>query len=875
MLSWSPEWNKESGWNGHLPFAYWLMGEIRPKVFVELGTHKGSSYFSFCQAVRDKGLLTRCYAVDTWRGDNQAGFYGEEVYEMVNGHNESQYKKFSTLYRMTFDEALGQFPDRSVDLLHIDGLHNYEAVLHDFEAWLPKLAPGAIVLFHDIEVYGGDFGVWRFWGEIKKQYSRWFEFEHSHGLGVLQIAGENKQEKPTWLEPGSKSAKELGKMMEVAGEALIKKNTKANIARTKEPEGRPPSKRPGFWRRLEQNFRKQRYRWTCKLLFDPDWYRKVHADPSGWEGDPWDHYMEYGKYEGRGLNKILNLVTTRDCRRRNIKSYSRWIKKYDQFTPKIRRDMKKKVAALNRKPLLSVIMPVYNTNPKWLSQAIESVRNQIYPHWELCIADDCSTDQRIRGILEKYARIDPRIKVIFRDTNGHIAAASNSALALAKGDFIALFDHDDKLPEHALYWVAETINRNPEARLLFSDLDTLDENGARLPGYFKPDFNYELLLAQNCVSQLGVYYRELVCELGGFREGYEGSQDWDLALRVAAAIPHNQIVHIPRILYHWRQHSSSVSKTLSEMCAAAGRRAVADHLQLAGGGTVEAAQECPMFNRIKFPLPAALPPVSIIICTRDNMSLLKTAVESIRNRSTYPNYEIVITDNGSRDRNTLLYLNSLALQNRIRVIRDDLPFNYSRLNNFGVVHCQGELLCLLNSDVEVITPDWLEEMVSFAIKPDVGAVGARLWYPDGKLQHGGVIIGIGGVAGHFHLRLPKGNMGYFGRAALQQELSAVTGACLMVRRGVFQEVGGLDEKLEVAFNDIDFCLRLRAAGYRNIWTPFAELMHHESASRGYDDNPEKIERFKREVDFMQVRWGKTLEQDPFYNPNLQKDATGY
>jgi len=623
----------------------------------------------------------------------------------------------------------------------------------------------------------------------------------------------------------------------------------------------------GFWRWLEQSIRKQRYRWTYKILFDPDWYRKVHADPSGWEGDPWDHYMEYGKYEGRGLNKILNLVTTTDCRRRNIKSYSRWIKKYDQFTPKIREDMKKKVAALNRKPFLSVIMPVYNTNPKWLIQAIESVRNQIYPHWELCIADDCSTDQRIHGILEKYAKIDPRIKVIFRDTNGHIASASNSALALAKGDFIALFDHDDKLPEHALYWITETIIQNPEARLLYSDWDSIDENGVRLPGYFKLDFNYELLLAQNCVSQLGVYCRELVCELGGFRKGYEGSQDWDLALRVVAAISRNQIVHIPRILYHWRQHSQSVSKASSEKCREAGRRAVADHLQSVGGGSVEAAPGCSRFHRIKFPLPTVLPLVSIIISTRDHSELLRKAIDSIHSVSTYTNYEIVIVDNGSRDPEAVAYLASMAKRPGVRLIRDDSPFNFSRLSNTGVAQSKGEVVCLLNNDIEVITPDWIEEMLSFAIKPDVGAVGARLWYPDGKLQHGGVIIGGSGIA-HYHLRLPRGNMGYFGRAVLQQELSAVTGACLMVRRGIFQKVGGLDEKLEVAFNDIDFCLRLRAAGYRNIWTPFAELIHHESASRGYEDNPKKIARYQRELDFMRMRWGKKLEQDPFHNPNL-------
>ena len=282
-----------------------------------------------------------------------------------------------------------------------------------------------------------------------------------------------------------------------------------------------------------------------------------------------------------------------------------------------------------------------------------------------------------------------------------------------------------------------------------------------------------------------------------------------------------------------------------------------------------------MYHRIRHQLPAVLPLVSIVICTRDHEALLRRAVESIRSLSTYPHYELVIVDNGSRDPQAVAYLASLASQPGIQVIRDDSPFNYSRLNNTAVTHCRGEVLCLLNDDIEVITPNWLEEMVAFAIKPDVGAVGARLWYPDGTLQHGGVIIGAGGVAGHAHLRLPKGSPGYFGRAVLQQELSAVTGACLMVRRTVFAEVGGLDEQIAVAFNDIDFCLRLRGAGYRNIWTPFAELIHHESASRGPEDNPEKIARFQREVRLMHERWGDVLAGDPYYNPNLSMRSGDY
>jgi GT2 family glycosyltransferase len=874
ILSWSPEWVKESAWTGHMPFGYWLIGEINPRICVELGTHSGNSYFSFCQAVRDESLTSRCYAVDTWKGDNQAGFYGDEVYEMVNRHNESQYKSFSTLYRMTFDEALGRFQDRSVDLLHIDGLHTYEAVRHDFESWLPKLAPGAIVLFHDIEVYGGDFGVWKFWRELKNKYPMRLEFLHSAGLGVLQIIDSNQRMQPAWLEPGSNSRETVIKVMAAAGEALMSMD-KNKFVRTKITQRPCSTKQPGFWRKLEQSFRKQRYRWTYKILFDPTWYRTEYPDVAQGGGDPWEHYLKYGKDEGRGLNPAVNFIKAKIHKRKKSNAFHNWIRIHDEITPQIRQDINRKMAALSRKPLISVLMPVYNTKPEWLTQAIESVRNQIYPHWELCIADDCSTDPRIRRLLEKHAAMDPRIKVIFRDTNGHIAAASNSALGLAKGDFVALLDHDDKLPEHAMYWVAEAINRNPETRLLYSDWDTLDENGVRHPGYFKPDFNYELFLAQNLLSHFGVYCRELICSLGGFRTGFDGSQDYDLALRVVAAIPHNQIVHISRILYHWRTHSRSMSNSSSEMCYAAARRAVADHLHSAGGGTVEAALENPMFNRIKFPLPTELPLISIIICTRDQLSLLSVAVESIRSRSTYPNYEVVIIDNGSQDRDTLLYLKSVALQNQIRVIRDDSPFNYSRLNNMGVAQSRGELVCLLNNDIEVITPDWLEEMVAFAIKPDVGAVGARLWYPNGTLQHGGVIVGFGGVADHAHHRLPKGHSGYFGRAVVHQELSAVTGACLMVRRKLFDEVGGLDEQLTVAFNDVDFCLRLKAAGYRNIWTPFAELIHHESASRGYEDNPQKKARFQEETRFMYKRWGKTIEQDPFYNPNLSATAADY
>jgi len=556
--------------------------------------------------------------------------------------------------------------------------------------------------------------------------------------------------------------------------------------------------------------------------------------------------------------------------------YVAWVQTHDTLSRKDLAVLRRKAEELPRQPTISVVMPVCNTPLEILDEAIRSVLDQAYVNWELCIADDASSKPGIRELLERHAAKDSRIKLQFRDSRGNISAASNTALQIATGEFVALLDHDDVLPPHALYWVAEAINRHPDARLLYSDEDKIDGQGRRFDPYFKSDFNYELFLTQNMVSHFGVYRRDLICSLGGFRSGFDGSQDYDLALRVVAAIPRNQIVHIPRILYHWRAIAGSValSRNEKDFCAPAAWRAVTEHLQTLGG-VVERAPEAPMYHRIRHQLPTILPLVSIVICTRDHEALLSRAVESIRSLSTYPNYELVIVDNGSRDPQAVAYLAWLATQPGIQVIRDDSPFNYSRLNNGAVAHCRGEVLCLLNDDIEVVTSDWLEEMVSFVVKPDVGAVGARLWYPDGTLQHGGVIIGAGGVAGHAHLRLPKGSPGYFGRAVLQQELSAVTGACLMVRRGVFQGVGGLDEQIAVAFNDIDFCLRLRAAGYRNIWTPFAELIHHESASRGPEDNPEKIARFQREIRFMEARWGDTLACDPHYSPNLSLQAGDY
>ncbi len=573
--------------------------------------------------------------------------------------------------------------------------------------------------------------------------------------------------------------------------------------------------------------------------------------------------------DGRRQLKHAFIQSYRETLYRTAPSYHSWI---SRFEPSL-----KAYSALSaertlwpRHPVISVLMPTYNTPEKFLTDAIESVMAQQYPHWELCIADDASQPKHVGQILKDFAKRDRRIRIAFREQNGHISAASNSALELATGEFIALLDHDDALHPLALHYVADAIIRNPSAKLIFSDEDKLDASGARHTPYFKCDFNPDLFLAQNMITHLGCYRTETVREVGGFRLGLEGSQDWDLALRVYEQADAKEIIHIPRVLYHWRELPGSTALSIDEKPYAqnAGRRAVADHLARRGIDAVALpAPLLPLWNRIRYAVPTPPPKVSIVIPTRDKVEVLKTAVDSVLELTTYPNFEIVIVDNGSVETATATYLSSLA-PDRVRVLRDDSPFNYSRINNRAVAQSNGEFVCLLNNDIEVLNGDWLDEMVSIGSQPQVGIVGARLWYPDHRIQHAGVILGIGGVAGHAHKLMPKGHVGYFGRAALQQQLSAVTGACLLISRAIWDEMGGLDENLSVAFNDVDLCMRVGAAGHRVVWTPFAEMIHYESISRGAEDTPEKVTRFNAEADLMRARWGDKLVHDPFYSPNL-------
>ncbi len=593
-----------------------------------------------------------------------------------------------------------------------------------------------------------------------------------------------------------------------------------------------------------------------------------------------DRHFTLDRFASRFAELLRSLSHRRhELRTKEASAYDKWIALFDTPTPATQAVMRRQLRALRRPPLISIVLPVYNPEMEFLRAAIASITNQIYERWELCIADDASTDPEVRPFLEEISRNDARVKLIFRSRNGHISACSNSALELATGEWCALLDQDDAFAENALALAALEIEAHPEAGLIYSDEDKIDENSVRSNPFFKTDWNPELFLGQNYINHLGVYRENLLRQIGGFREGFEGSQDYDLALRVIELLRPEQVRHIPRILYHWRMVSGSLAAIpdAKPYAKEAARRAIADHCQrCAMPGTVVPCPENTESHRVIHAVPEPAPLASIIIPTRDGLALLERCIESIVARTDYRRFEIIIVDNGSVEDKSFSFFRRAERENIARVLSETGPFNYSRLNNRAAARARGEILVFLNSDTEIDESDWLTEMVSHAARMEVGAVGARLWYPDGTLQHGGVILGLGGVAGHAFPNIPRRHPGYFNRAFLQQNCSAVTGACLALRKAVFEELGGFDEEnLGVSFSDVDFCLRGTARGYRVVWTPYANLIHHESASRGHQRTPDEQALFLKEAGYMQRVWGARLMHDPFYNPNLSLNLPGF
>lgn len=560
----------------------------------------------------------------------------------------------------------------------------------------------------------------------------------------------------------------------------------------------------------------------------------------------------------------------------SFNDYDRWMQHNTPKAADLAR-MADTVDVFQYKPLISIIVPVFNTPEQFLREAIDSVLAQVYPHWELCIADDASTQPHVRQVLRDYAAKDDRIKVIFRQENGHISLCSNSALELATGEYIALLDHDDALPPEALYEVAFLLNRHPEADMVYSDEDKLNEDGKRCNPFFKPDWCPDSFLSRMYTCHFGVYRRAIVTEIGGFRTGYEGSQDYDLVLRFTEKT--NQIFHIPKILYHWRIHSASAASGTAAKPYAyeAGERAIVDALRRRGekGKVISHPQLLGIYTiRYQIEDPKL---VSIIIPTKDLGRLLNQCLDSIFTKSTYPNYEVIVIDNGSTEPHTEQVISEWLNREpkRMKCYSLPIPFNYSKINNFAAEKATGDYLLFLNNDTEVIAPDWIEGMVEQAQRPSIGVVGARLLYPDDTIQHAGIVLGACGFAGHSHKFFPAEAAGYFSQLVAISNYSAVTGACLMCRREVFEAVGGFDETLEVSCNDVELCIRILDRGFRNIYLPHVTLYHHESKSRGYDDTPEKRDRFFKEIQYVKDRWGEVFEHDPCYNPNLTRDHQDY
>ncbi|MFT6734786.1 MAG: GT2 family glycosyltransferase [Polaribacter sp.] len=564
----------------------------------------------------------------------------------------------------------------------------------------------------------------------------------------------------------------------------------------------------------------------------------------------------------------------------SLNDYGSWIVKHEYNLKLSEAEVANKIASLTVNPLISIVCPVYNTNPEWLVACVESVHNQHYTNWELILVDDASPNQDHFDVLKRYTDSDSRIQTVFLDLNSHISAATNAGIRQANGEYALFLDHDDELAENALLEVCDVINAHPNAKIIYSDEDLMSEEGDRIAPHFKSDWNAELLRAHNYVTHLCCYEMSLLTSLGGMRLGYEGAQDYDLILRASAAINAEDIYHIPKILYHWRmvEGSTALSPGAKSYATEAGLKALQDYVAVNNITATAQHAERENFYTLQYSIPCSsaddsanqLPKVSIIIPTRDGIEVLKPCIDTLLEKTTYQNYDIVILDNGSVKQETLSYLHQLSQHFNIQVVRDNGEFNYSRINNLAVSHSTGELICLLNNDIEIIDDNWLTEMVSVAYRKEVGCVGAKLLYPDGTIQHAGVIFGLGGYAAHSHRGLNGHSPGYFCRAQLRQQLSAVTGACLVVRRGLWEQVAGLDEAFQVAYNDVDFCLRIQALGYQNIYTPFATLIHHESKTRGEDVGVEKAKRFDQEKALLLARWSAVIANDPFYNINLTR-----
>lgn len=931
-------------WQAHIPVAFLLVELLRPNIYVELGTFRGDSYCAICQAVDLLGLATRCYAIDTWAGDEHTGPYGRTVLDELKAHHDPLYSRFSRLIRSTFDEALQHFADGTVDLLHIDGYHTYDAVRHDFETWQPKLDTAGVVMFNEINVRERDFGVWRFWEEISAKYPH-ASIAHGNGLGILAIGSSVSADFLSLLaclddakDPTVELLSALGERVVLQGR-VARLRTEVDIYRRDVPVARErilaqdtelvrlraqvSQQHLDHERRLaaserqasemkaafERNRESLEYRamvsethvrrlneTVARFIQSTSWRitaplrllsilaRRIRAPVETPRGPRTDRAVVPARRPRRILRALLGLSRMLGDTLRSPPETGRKLRKLVRtFTQgglhavlsELRNAVVYRTAphvtahpsgphqtalpeqialsevpvnsidsdppvpgtsidALRAGPTISIVMPVYEIDPALFEKAVRSVLRQSYPNWELCIVDDASKRSDLKDRLTDIVALDDRIRLVHRPENGGISIASNDALALAAGDFVAFLDNDDELALHALLHVAAVLDRDPSIDVVYSDEDKLDEHGMHCEPFRKPDWSPEYLRGVMYVGHLLVIRRAILEEIGGFDARYDGAQDFELMLRVSERT--DRIAHLPVILYHWRKNPGSVAATSDAKPYIQDKQvaAVNAHLdRLAIKRQAAAHPTLPHRVVVTAQSRDEWPSVSIIVPTKDQSRLIGRCLETIFATTTYQNFQVVVVDNGTSDPSALTILEDFEARHPKRFIRVqfDRTFNFSTANNLGATYATGKYLLLLNNDTEIVQSDWLQELVALAEEPGVGAVGALLVYPNGTIQHAGVALGLRGTADHICRGFRPETDGYAGSIVCSREVSAVTAACLLLSSDLYREIGGLREGYRTHYQDVDLCLRIRARNLRILYTPRARVVHHESASR--------------------------------------------